>query len=125
MAMPGWLRRLFGRPAPAHAPIAEAAESAEAPEGDDDPREVLRGYLQNHVSMAFDTRDHILECVQDEVADEGWDVGPDELARMLDEEVARQRAVEADWPERTDCDRLDAAFGELDRAGIIARQHWT
>lgn len=29
------------------------------------------------------------------------------------------------WPAVTDCDRLDAAFAALDRAGIRARQHFT
>jgi hypothetical protein len=34
-------------------------------------------------------------------------------------------AEQAGWPDTTDCDRLDAAFAELDRAGIVARQHFS
>jgi hypothetical protein len=33
-------------------------------------------------------------------------------------------AAQRDWPETTDCDRLDAAFAELDGLGIVARQHF-
>jgi hypothetical protein len=29
------------------------------------------------------------------------------------------------WPATTDCDRLDAAFAELDKMGIVARQHYS
>jgi hypothetical protein len=33
--------------------------------------------------------------------------------------------TQAGWPMTTDCDRLDAAFAELDKVGIVARQHFT
>jgi hypothetical protein len=32
---------------------------------------------------------------------------------------------QAEWPDTTDCDRLDAAFAELDQLGILARQHYS
>jgi hypothetical protein len=36
-----------------------------------------------------------------------------------------QRAEEMRrWPETTDCDRLDAAFEELNRRGVVARHDW-
>ena len=41
--------------------------------------------------------------------------------RALSAHVAEQSA----WPATTDCDRLDAAFAELDQAGIVARQHFS
>jgi hypothetical protein len=41
--------------------------------------------------------------------------------RALSAHVADQ----ATWSDTTDCDRLDAAFAELDRAGIAARQHFS
>ncbi len=31
----------------------------------------------------------------------------------------------ASWPQVTDCDRLDAAFEDLNVQGIMARHHWT
>src|SRR5262245_11532935 len=44
--------------------------------------------------------------------------GASELARAWN----AQREEEKGWSERTDSDRLDAAFSELDAAGIVARQ---
>jgi hypothetical protein len=42
------------------------------------------------------------------------------------EECARRHLEEqADWPEETDCDRLSAAFEQLERQGIIARQDFS
>jgi hypothetical protein len=38
--------------------------------------------------------------------------------------LEQQRKEQERWPEVTDCDRLDAAFTELDRLGIIARQNY-
>ena len=35
-------------------------------------------------------------------------------------EFEKKAAAEASWPQRTDCDRLDEAFEELNAAGIIA-----
>ena len=35
-------------------------------------------------------------------------------------EFEKKAAAEASWPARTDCDRLDDAFAELNAAGIIA-----
>jgi hypothetical protein len=38
---------------------------------------------------------------------------------------AAHHTEQAHWPEVTDCDRLDAAFAELDSAGVVARQHFS
>jgi hypothetical protein len=38
--------------------------------------------------------------------------------------LQEHREEQAHWPAVTDCDRLDAAFAELDRMGIIARQNY-
>lgn len=66
--------------------------------------------------------------------------GPDDLAWMIEdiiedgvtvewaqavvqEEISRKTAAEANWPQRTDCDRLDEAFKRLDSAGVCAVQN--
>jgi hypothetical protein len=47
-------------------------------------------------------------------------------ARVVGERaVTAHLAEQAGWPATTDNDRLDAAFAELDRAGILARQHFS
>ncbi|MBO4207877.1 DUF6891 domain-containing protein [Micromonospora echinofusca] len=57
-------------------------------------------------------------------AADGEDI-EDRVRRIVAEEWPLRHAVEASWPPVTDCDRLDAAFAELNRVGIVARQDFT
>ncbi len=43
---------------------------------------------------------------------------------LLPDLEAKRTAEMADWPEVTDCDRLDAAFAELKASGLIAEQNF-
>jgi hypothetical protein len=45
------------------------------------------------------------------------------LRAAAGEEFEKKAAAEAAWPDTTDCDRLDAAFAELNARGIIALQN--
>jgi hypothetical protein len=45
-------------------------------------------------------------------------------AVVAERALAAHREAQASWPAVTDCDRLDAAFTELDAAGVLARQHY-
>jgi hypothetical protein len=45
------------------------------------------------------------------------------VKRLVREEVESLLREESTWP-TTDCDRLNAAFAELDSSGIVAHQHW-
>ncbi len=46
-------------------------------------------------------------------------------ARRMAGEALREHLLEqAYWPDVTDCDRLDAAFSRLERAGIICRHNY-
>ena len=45
--------------------------------------------------------------------------------KWLAEELAAHSAAQRDWPETTDCDRLDAAFAALEARGVVSRQHFT
>jgi hypothetical protein len=46
-------------------------------------------------------------------------------ARMDDKAFAERLDAQRNWPAVTDCDRLDQAFADLDRSGIVARQNFT
>jgi hypothetical protein len=48
----------------------------------------------------------------------------DAAPSMLAEALARHLREQARWPTVTDCDRLDAAFAELNERGLFARHHW-
>ena len=45
--------------------------------------------------------------------------------RLTREAVEAQLAAQEQWPAVTDCDLLDRAFGELERAGVVSRQNFT
>jgi uncharacterized protein DUF6891 len=42
-----------------------------------------------------------------------------------DKAFAEQTAAQRQWPEVTDCDRLDQAFAHLNESGIVARQNFS
>jgi hypothetical protein len=70
-----------------------------------------------------------------EIVDESMEVFADTTADLISLRAAATAVAEqalaahlneqTGWPMTTDCDRLDAAFAELDKAGIVARQHFT
>ena len=48
----------------------------------------------------------------------------DKATRLTDRMLARHFALQHSWLDETDCDRLEEAFAELDRHGIVARQNF-
>lgn len=87
----------------------------------------LHDHITLSVKMGFDDRANIIEAAVDYLRDEYDDVH--ELrrlaARLTDSALARHTAEQRTWTHETDCDKLDEAFAELDRNGIVARQHFT
>ncbi|MBL8546833.1 MAG: hypothetical protein JNL81_10230 [Hyphomonadaceae bacterium] len=86
-------------------------------------REEVRACVWRLVKAAFQSPSEIGQSV--------WDIAYDSpaLSKLeafgrseLDRALRSQRDEEKQWKERTDCDRLDAAFAELDATGIAARQ---
>lgn len=79
----------------------------------------LHAYLQNQIAIGYyDSEWLVEEAVHMFTTDEAT-VRP--LAAQLTTKLEQEMAS---WPEVTDCQRLDAAFEALNRAGIRARQHF-
>ena len=86
----------------------------------------LRDYMQRDIASGYYSPEQVLQNARD--AFEG-EMTAEELAAheaaLLADSLAAQAAAEETWPAITDCDRLDAAFAELEADGIIARQNFT
>jgi hypothetical protein len=97
-----------------------------APDGLDEIRDLIR----IRVAAGYSDRDSILDSALADALDdppEGMDESAvealveAEVGRAFEEHARRQ----ADFPEVTDYDRLHAAFTELERDGIVAREDFT
>ncbi|MBC8074125.1 MAG: hypothetical protein IAG13_37745 [Deltaproteobacteria bacterium] len=93
-----------------------------------DDREQSLEYLRARVDTAVrggfldaeQIADEIAEWVADELDDEE---ATDELVQLATTKLAALREAEATWTQRTTNDAIDAAFAELEAAGIIALQN--
>lgn len=104
---------------PAPQPVA-AANSAET------LREDVAEYIRNQVAGGFSTKDEIFEAVVEVYGEESPESVLSPLAReIMDQVMAEHAKDQASWPATTDCDRLDSAFAELERIGVVCRQNFT
>ena len=83
----------------------------------------IRAHIKREVAMGFSPDDDILESATEFAEDEYKEFQlssavPGILSKAIEEHVKNQHL----WPEITDCDRLDAAFADLEKNGIVARQ---
>ncbi len=87
----------------------------------------LHEFIRVQVGAGYASADEIVADAVDMFEDASLDHGAlHSAARALtDREFAAHLVEQGEWPDQTDCDRLDAAFGELDGAGILARQHFS
>jgi hypothetical protein len=81
------------------------------------------------LAEGFEEEDHIIDGTVEMMADDDLDdYAAAELAEagpgIYREALAEHERDKATWPGQTDCDRLDAAFDELNARGILARHHW-
>jgi len=86
----------------------------------------LRGYIERDVAAGFRQEAAIaanaVEILSDDYAAADLTPPAVEFTREL---IAAHKREQALWPATTDCDRLDAAFAELERAGIVCRQDFS
>lgn len=96
------------------------------PLDEEELREDVSLVIRVMVRGGFRSREDIWNAATD-ICDEAED--PDPLLQFAAAELEAawegQRAEEAEWPERTDSDRLDQAFAELESLGILCRQDFT
>lgn len=90
-------------------------------------RREIRAFIESDVVAGFDTPAEIVEGVLCAFSDEVLVETLRPLAeKLVARSVEKQRDEQADWPDVTDNDRLDAAFKELEEQyGILARQNYS
>lgn len=93
------------------------------------PKDVIES-VKNHVDRAvragFDSDEEILSFAADIAADAPGSVTASNwIASVLRESRSNQLEAMRSWPSVTDCDRLDAAFAELEMQGILAKQNYS
>jgi hypothetical protein len=88
--------------------------------------EDMRNYIVRETATGFHTEEEIkgsaIEVYSDEQDPEVLEPIAEQLTR---EAIEAHLAAQQQWPAVTDCDLLDRAFAELERAGIVARQDFT
>ena len=86
----------------------------------------MRGYIQRKTAAGFDSPEDIENSALEVFSD---DQEPEVLRpiaeRLTHEVVEAHLSAQEQWPSVTDCDLMDRAFEELERAGVIARQDFT
>lgn len=91
----------------------------------DDVMDELREHVRSELRMGFTPVEEIAESALDVFETDD----PDQLLPMAEHLVRRESEAlareQAGWPDVTDCDRLDLAFEELERRGIVARHHFS
>ena len=86
----------------------------------------LTDYISTQVTAGYDDREAIIEGAVDKLYNDYGTMRVRQMAREItDEQFARHYEEQRTWTHETDCDRLDEAFAELDRNGIVARQNFT
>lgn len=92
----------------------------------DDVIDELRDMIETDVAAGFMELNDVVERAVDALDGEAHPVQLQAAASRLAEiTFASHLRAQANWPAVTDCDRLDAAFNELERRGIVARQNFS
>ena len=86
----------------------------------------LRDVIELDVRGGYESREQIINNALDLLMGEYDPQWLEEQATSLTDDALKKHDDEQRlWKHVTDCDKLDEAFSELDRHGIVARQHFT
>lgn len=91
----------------------------------DDVMDELRAYIRSELRIGFTPVDEIVELALDVVEDDDPARFRAAVEHLLAVESQALRREQEKWPAETDCDRLDRAFADLERRGIVARQNFS
>lgn len=89
----------------------------------DDVMDELRENIRRELRIGFTPAEEVVEVALDAVDDPARLRPAAEHLLAVESQVLRRE--QAGWPAVTDCDRLDRAFDELERRGIVARQNFS
>jgi len=88
-------------------------------------KRALKQYIERHIKEGFLQRDEIIASTIVEFRGEiGGADFYQAVSATVDKYLARYLIMESGWVTATDCDKLDKAFCELEKRGIVARQHF-
>jgi len=76
--------------------------------------------IKQWVWSGYYLAEHVHDMLQD-ILEDGVD--EDSMHQAIDAEFEKKAQAENTWEPVTDCDRLDGAFGKLDKMGICACQN--
>lgn len=78
--------------------------------------------IDAQVRGGFEDRARIIEIFCEEMYAPG-ELDAAEVEAAVDEAIANHEKAKRNWPEVTDCDRLDKAFGAINKRNIIGLQN--
>jgi hypothetical protein len=88
--------------------------------------EEVEGEARARIAEGFARAREIVESIVERFSDEHDPAELRPLAeRLTAAALAEHLEAQQRWPIPTDCDRLDRAFGTLEKVGIVARQNFT
>jgi hypothetical protein len=88
--------------------------------------EGVQSFIASRIEEGFDSGEQIIEDAAEHARDEhGLDDLEPQIERITAELLAEHRQEQSGWIGPTDCDKLDAAFDDLEEAGIVARQNFS
>ena len=84
----------------------------------------LRQDILEELQFGFENKEQIIQRVR------GYYKNTDDefvriLSDLYDEVISEWLDEQKNWPEVTDCDRLDRAFAAMERHGIVAQQYFS
>jgi hypothetical protein len=89
----------------------------------------LKRYIAEDVATGFYNAEEIAESAVEMVSYDDETADKESLRaeadRLTTEAITEHLSDQESWPAITDCDRLDAAFAELEENGVVSRQNFS